>query len=143
MTALAADTIRIFEGNIPDKCAHFQVLTATTIYEGSAVCAESAVGYARPVAASLTSPEFYGFAEESVVNSGASGAKKVKVRREGVIVLTAITGMTGITNIGDSVYMSDDGTGFTSTSTNNVLIGKVGNYVDSKFLVDFQAISLR
>lgn len=143
MTALSAEYPRLFEGGIPDKCASFPVLTATTIYEGSAVCGEAAVGYARPVIQSLTSPQFYGFAEETVVNSGASGAKKVKVRREGVIALTAIAGLTGITNINASVYLADDGTGFTTTPTNNVLIGKVGNFVDGKFLVDFNAISLR
>lgn len=143
MTALAEDTRRDMEVGHPPRIARFAVLTATTIYRGSAVCAETASGYARPVAASLTNPEFYGFAIDGVANPGASGAEHVEVVQEGVLVVDAITGATGVADIGDVVYMADDGTGLTETSTNNVAIGKIVDYIGGKFRVFFQATALR
>lgn len=143
MTALAKDTSRIVHRDPHDE--KFQVKTATTIYAGSALVTEAADGYARPLAASLTNPVFLGFALEGVVNAGASGAKLVLVSQEGdvEVALAGVTGGTGVIDIGVTVYMADDGTGFTLTSTNNVAIGKVVNYVDGKFLIHYQGAGRR
>jgi len=118
--ALSADTPRTYElGEINE----LPVAASTIIYEGAAVGLTS--GYARGLVAG---DEFQGFATEQADNSAVAtnGAINVKVRESGKIVAT-ITSIA-VTNIGDNVYMSDDGT-YTLESSGNSLIGKVHRYV--------------
>jgi hypothetical protein len=145
MTALAADTTRVYDSGVPRVQRDSLVKASTTIYNGSALCLEQADGYARPVAASLTAPVFLGFALEEVVNSGASGTKRVRTISQGVLTvpLAGVTGATAVTDIGATVYMADDGSGLTLTSTNNVAIGKIMGLVDGFLMIFFQAGPLR
>lgn len=120
---------------------HYPVLTNTNIYEASAVSSTTA-GYARPLLASNTTDKFLGFcAEETLNNPGASGAKNVKVLKRGTVPL-AVNGVTLASNVGTKVYASDDNT-FTTTSTNNVLIGVVRRVIaNGRAMVDFNATTL-
>jgi hypothetical protein len=139
MAALAADKVMQWGGGGPLHLQEFPVLTNVHIYKGAGVCAETAVGYARPIAASLTGPEFYGFAMLAADNNpGASGAINVLCSTEGIALVTAITGLTGITDVNTAVYMSDDQT-FTNSATNNVAVGKVVNFDGTYFHVFYQA----
>ena len=118
--ALSADTPRAYElGEINE----LPVLASTKIYEGAAVGLSS--GYARGLVAG---DEFQGFATEQADNSAVAtnGAINVKVRECGKIQATIAS--VAVTNVGDSVYMSADGT-FTLESSGNSLIGKVHRYV--------------
>lgn len=100
------------------------MIAADTIYEGAAV-GDNGSGYARPLVAA---DPFLGFAFETADNeSGAAGDKRCKVRSEGYIEIPVV-GATGVDDIGESVYASDDDT-FTLTSTSNSLIGTVIDYV--------------
>lgn len=144
MTALSADfTRRMYSDPMYEQ--RLAVKTSTTIYDRSAVCLEAADGFTRPVAASLTNPEFQGFALEGAANTGASGAVKVLVSQKGrlVVALAGVTGGAGVADIGSTVYLADDGTGLTLTSTNNVPIGKISAYVDSEFTIAYEADALR
>ncbi len=118
--ALSVDTPRSYElGEINE----LPVKASTKIYEGAAVGLAS--GYARGLVAG---DEFQGFATEQADNSAVAtdGNINVKVRESGKIEAT-LTGVA-VTNIGDNVYMSDDGT-FTLESSGNSLVGKVHRYV--------------
>lgn len=136
MTTLAIDTPRTYElgevNNIP-------VIASDIIYEGAAV-GDNASGYARPLVAG---DPFLGFAKEKVDNSaGAAGAKTVKIAERGKIELT-VTGVTGVNDVGDTVYASDDAT-FTKSSTSNSAIGKIVRHVSStKCIVAFEGVQLR
>jgi hypothetical protein len=135
MTTLAADKARAYElGDIQE----LPVVATDIIYEGAAVGLSS--GYARPLVAADT---FLGFAESKVDNStGAAGDKNVRVRTRGQIVLS-VTGVTAVTDVGATVYASDDDT-FTLTSTSNTAVGKVARYVSgTTVVVAFEAAYAR
>jgi hypothetical protein len=120
MAALGADSVRIFG----DHSAEFNtlpVLTAVTIYKGSAV--GSSGGYARALVAQDL---FLGFAEEKVVNAGASGSVLINVKHKGLIQ-AAVTGAT-VASINLPVYMSTDND-FTLTSTSNTKVGIILRFV--------------
>jgi hypothetical protein len=104
------------------------VIQSDIIYEGSAVGLSS--GYARPLEAG---DPFMGFAERQVDNSaGGNGDITVRVKTIGLVEATIDS--VAITNVGDSVYMSDDDT-FTLVSDSNSLIGKVYRYVTTNTCV--------
>lgn len=136
MTTLAKDAPRSFElgeiGEIP-------VIAADIIYEGAAV-GDNGSGYARPLAAA---DPFLGFAESTVDNSaGAAGDKRVRVRERGKVVL-AVVGASGVGDVGEVVYASDDDT-FTLTSSGNTPIGKVARHISgTTCLVYFEALPVR
>lgn len=123
--ALSADTPRSYElGDINV----LPMYRSVTIYEGSAVGLTS--GYARALVAG---DEFQGFCIEKAVNAVATdGAASVKVRDKGKMQITLTS--VAVTNVGDAVYMSDDGT-FTLDSSGNSLIGKVHRYVTTNTCV--------
>jgi hypothetical protein len=136
MTTLAADKSRAYElGDIQE----LPVVATDIIYEGAAV-GDNASGYARPLVAA---DPFLGFAESKVDNSaGAAGDKNVRVRVRGQIVLS-VTGVTGVGDVGETVYASDDDT-FTLTSTSNTAIGKVARYISgTAVVVAFEALPHR
>lgn len=135
MTTLAKNSPRAFEEGIFNE---LPVVVTDIIYEGAAVGMSS--GYARPLVAG---DNFAGFAVRKADNSaGAAGAINVKVRQRGRIVV-AVTGVTGVTDVGSTVYASDDDT-FTLSSTNNSAIGKIIRRVSgTTCVVEFEAVSKR
>ena len=142
MTALAKDKVWLLGDQ--SHQIDFPVKTATTIYKGSFLCLESADGYARPCAASLTGEEFLGVAMTAVTsNAAASGTEEVRILQK-FSVETTITGASAVTDIGELCYMSDDNV-FTTASTNNVLVGTIRHFNadNSKFLVNCEAEALR
>lgn len=132
MAALTKDIQNTYEiGDINE----FPVVSAGTIYLGSAVGQPSGVGTARALVAT---DKFVGFAIDSVVNP-ASGSKTVRVKTSGMIVATVAT-LASTTAPGTSVYMADDNT-FTLVSTSNSLVGKVHRVLPggTKAVVRFDA----
>lgn len=128
MATAAADTPRNFEVGIEPTFTDLPVITNDTMYEGSAMGLSS--GYVRPC---TTSDTFLGFCEKFAdnqslpVGGGASGAINVKIRQKGIATLSVATA-SAVTNVGSTVYLSDDMT-FTLASTGNLAIGKVTRWV--------------
>lgn len=110
---------------------------ASPIYEGSALSLTSD-GYARGLTAGDTL--FAGHAEEAVDNSaGASGAKTVRAKTGTYRAEVTLTGVAQ-TNVGDLVYMSDDGTYTLSSGGSAVKVGIVVRYVSTNTcVVEFYA----
>ncbi len=132
LTAPAARTHSI------DGFQDYQVIATDIIYEGAAT-GDNGSGYSRPLVAG---DPFLGFAFETVDNSaGVAGAKRVKTRTEGMVEL-AVVGATGVADIGELVYASDDDT-FTLTSTSNSRIGRIIDHVSgTTCLVAYKAATL-
>jgi len=129
--ALALDTPRPFcEGDFGDH----RVLNAVKIYEG-AVVSITAAGYAKGYAG--TDTIFAGIAVKQADNSsGAAGAITVKCRR-GIFFAEVTLASAAQTDVGTTIYASDDGT-FTLTSTSNLAVGVISrlagtNLVEVKF----------
>lgn len=140
MSALTADSPRVFEHGHDSFKNEFNVVASGKIYDGSAVGLTTG-GNARALVAG---DPFAGFASEGVDNStGAAGAKRVKVGRKGVVKL-AVTGVTGVlSDIGATVYASSDND-FTLTSTSNTAIGKVARIESgTTCLVTYESADLR
>lgn len=132
MAALAKDIQNTYEiGDINE----FPVVSAGTIYMGAAVGVPSGVGTARALVAT---DKFVGFAIDGVANV-SGGSKTVRVKTTGMIVATVV-GLTAATPPGTSVYMSDDNT-YTTTTTSNSLVGKVHRVLTggTKAVVRFDA----
>lgn len=102
----------------------YPVYQSTKIYAGSLVMLNS-TGYAIP-GADTASCTFVGVAQEYIDNSaGASGAKRVTVRRLGCHRF-AYGGTAAITLIGTMVYLVDDQTvNVAGSTTNDIPCGKV------------------
>lgn len=146
MTALSADFKR--EMAAGPLSVPFPVKTATAIWDRAALCLEDANGFARPVAAGLTNPEFLGFAMHAVATStDSSGTYYVEINQEGYVVAPSgdVSGVSAVTDVGKTIYMTDDGNGFTTLSTGNVPIGKVAavDATQSKVWIHYQAHALR
>lgn len=122
---LSADTPRVYElGTINE----LPVKASSIIYEGAAVGLAS--GYARGLVAG---DDFMGFAERQADNSsGSDGAINVRVISKGLVQLT-ISGVA-VTDVGQPVYASADGT-FTLTQGTNSFIGNVYRYVTTNTAV--------
>lgn len=115
MTTLAADKARAIE--LPDF-NDLPVVASDIIYEGAAV-GDNGTNAARPLTAG---DRFVGFCVSNVDNStGAAGAKYVRVRTAGRVQVP-ITSIDS-TDVGKSVYASDDDT-FTLTQSTNSYIGR-------------------
>lgn len=101
-----------------------RVIASDTIFAGSAI-GENGSGYMRPLVAG---DPFKGFASEQCENeSGSAGDKRVKRYVKGHIELS-ITGVTGVGDIGDAVYASDDDT-FTKTESTNSFVGRIEDWI--------------
>lgn len=111
----------------------YDVLTLMTIYEGSMIGEDAATGYVRALVAG---DPFLGHAIEAVDNSaGASGAERVRVLAgEGTYKLQVTLTGIAITNLGEAVYASDDGT-ITLTAGGNSYLGFVSRYVSANTCV--------
>jgi len=139
MSTLAKNQPRAFEeGEIND----LPVIANDIIYEGAAVGESSTTGTFRPLVAG---DNFAGFATRKADNTAvgaAAGDVNVNVKQKGKIQLS-VTGVTGVTDEGSTVYASDDDT-FTLSSTGNSAIGKIIRYVTSTtVIVAFEAVSRR
>lgn len=131
MTTLGADKYRNFElGDIND----YPCVATDIVYEGAAA-GDNGSGYARPLVAA---DPFVGFCLQQCDNSaGSAGDKNVRLRIHGEIELTV--GSAALTDVGKSVYASDDDT-FTYTATGNSYIGRVVRYVSAtRIVVAFDA----
>jgi len=129
MTALTKDTNRVYElGNINE----LPVAAGEVIYQGAAIGCDSS-GYAKTLEDGDT---FAGFAEENYDNAaGSNGAKNVRIRKKGSILLE-ISGIT-LADVNKSVYATDDNT-FTLSSTNAVYIGQISRIdASGSALVEF------
>jgi poly-gamma-glutamate capsule biosynthesis protein CapA/YwtB (metallophosphatase superfamily) len=138
MTTLAVNKVRAFDVSGVDEFGDLPAVATDILYQGSA--AGLASGYARPLVAA---DDFVGFVHEKCDNAaGAAAAKNVKIKSRGYVTL-AVTGVTAVTDVGSTVYASDDDT-FTLASTGNSSIGKIVRYISSTtVVVYFEAKSLR
>jgi len=139
MTTLAKNQPRAFEeGELND----LPVIANDIIYEGAAVGESSTTGTFRPLVAG---DSFAGFATRKADNTAvgaAAGDVNVNVKQKGKIQLS-VTGVTGVTDEGSTVYASDDNT-FTLSSTSNSAIGKIIRYVTgTTVIVAFEAVTMR
>ncbi len=142
MAALTTDSPRVIEANHDEFPTELPVVAAGVIFEGSFVGFSGSTGNVRALVAA---DNFAGISVEKTDNStGAAGAKRSVLKRKGVLCEVAITGATGIGDVGSSVYASSDND-LTLTSTSNTLIGKVDRYnpVTGKFNVLFEALGVR
>ena len=133
MAAATAPVMQTYEvgdiNSLPMKAS-------TKIWQGSA-CSILAAGTVAPLTAT---EKFAGFAIDTFDNStGAASAKNALVKTYGMIELTVAT-LASSTQIGVSVYASDDST-FTLVSTSNTLIGKIHRVLPGavKAIVTFNA----
>lgn len=123
--ALSADTPRDYELGVGPDFNHLPAQVDVT-YAGSA-CTIDASGDVGPA---LTSESFVGFATQQIDNSaGSAGAVEVQIRQRGVVKLT-VAGVTGDSDVGSAVYLTDDNT-FTLTASGALQIGKVVRHVSS------------
>lgn len=107
----------------------FAVKAAAHIWRNAIVGIEVASGYARPATAGATPDVRIGVSREEADNSaGTDGDKNVEVYTKGEFLLTG-SGFAQ-TDVGAVVYASDDGT-ITKTATNNVILGRITNFVSS------------
>lgn len=137
MATLAVDKIRNFE-TVGEILNDLPVIASDIIYEGAAIGQSG--GNMRPL---VGGDSFKGFAFRQADNSlGAAGAVNVKTRCRGFVELD-VTGVTGVTNHGATVYATDDDT-FTLSSTGGSSIGKVHRWISStKCIVFFEDVTLR
>jgi len=138
--ALSADKTRNYKASY-EEVNTLPVKGSATIYLGSAVSIAS--GYARALNTADSTDGFAGFAMANATNtSSTDGAINVTVKPRGIVTLT-VTNVSGVGNINDAVYASDDGT-FTTASTSNLQIGKVARWITSTTCeVYFEAAYLR
>lgn len=133
MATLTKDSIRDFSlGDIEE----YPVKASHTIYEGAAVGATTA-GYSEQLTAGKV---FQGFCIAKVDNSsGSAGERNVVVKTRGRVTLTVV-GSALTANLRVAVYASDDNT-FSTTATNNSLIGYVSRWISGTLcVVEFDGV---
>lgn len=138
MSTLAADKSRKF-GVSEGPHSNEPVIATDIIYQGAAV-GDNGSGYARPL---VGLDPFRGFAFANADNSsGAAGDVDVEVRKAGEVTLS-VTGVTGVGDIDDTVYATDDDT-FTKTASGATAIGKIVRWVTgTTCVVYFEALAKR
>lgn len=105
----------------------YKMAGSTTIYAGGLVMLKSD-GYAKTAAALASNKGVVGVAMETVVNSGADGAKEITVQ-EGEFLLGA-TSIAQV-SIGSAVYASDDQTIDETQGSNEPKVGLLTEVVSS------------
>lgn len=134
MATLTKDKIRKFETGSDIDPNDLPVVATDTIFQGAAV-GDNGSGFARPLVAA---DPFFGFCEAQVVNAGADGDEEVRVVQRGTIELE-VTGITGVGDVGETVFASDDDT-FTNSAAGNTAIGKVTRFISgTTVMVYFEA----
>lgn len=138
MATLAADKSRKF-GVSEGPHSNLPVVATDIIYQGAAV-GDNASGYFRPLVAGDV---FQGFAFAQADNSaGAAGAIDVEVRTSGEVTLS-VTGVSGVGDVGETVYATDDDT-FTLTASGASAIGKILRWISgTTCVVYFEAAAKR
>lgn len=127
MAVLAADVQLEFKGGGDIRA--FPVLTATTIYKGSLVTID-ANGFAI-AGADTASTTCIGVATEQVVNSGASGAKWIRVQTSGCAKLVFENTLVQA-DVGNWVYVKDSGAASHATGpTNDIPVGVLMEYISA------------
>lgn len=121
--ALSADAPRTYGSGVQPTFTSLPLVSAGTVYQGSAIGESGTTGTYRALTAG---DSFAGFAHEGAVNA-SGGSTRVKVRTKGIARLTVATA-SAVTQNGEAVYASDDGT-FTLASTSNSQIGKVIQWI--------------
>jgi hypothetical protein len=150
VSTLAADKPRVFETGHDEFINELPAIASDTIYEGAAVGELNDTGTYQPLGTGSTVDRFAGFCTEKCDNSaGAAGAKKVKVKQRGRVKL-AVTGVTAITDVGKTVWATDDDTFTVTYAAGAVEVGEIVRYVgtadggaSTTCIVDFRAFSLR
>lgn len=113
---------------VDQELRSYAVAASTQVFKGAFVGLTS--GYARGLVAG---DAFVGLAyEEGDNSSGSAGDVSVRVYTQGDFQL-ALSG-AAITDLGASVYASDDET-LTLTSTNNSLVGKMVGFISSGVII--------
>jgi len=136
--AWTATTTPVDRRSRPGDILSLPVVTAVTIYKGDFVRLTTA-GYAVSTTAPTTGDMFAGVAMETVANTGASGAKRIKVRCKGVFSCTLSDGSGAAetptqSHVGTLAYLDNDSDGLyravstTATDGNGKLL-KVGAIV--------------
>lgn len=131
MTALSAARQPI---EVEGKFGLAPVKGSTTIWQGALVVSESSLAVPGKTGASLTT---LGVAEETVKNTGADGAVKVKFRR-GVFDFANSTSTDEITagDVNKDCYIVDDQTvAKTSNSSARSVAGKIMNVENGRVFV--------
>ena len=133
MVQLTKDLTRTYElGDINE----YPILGGEVIYQGAAIGLEVASGYVRSLQAG---DKFVGFAEDNINASNASdGEKNIRVKRRGSVTLE-LSGAV-ITDVGKSLYATDDNTFTLSSAGSSVYIGQISRHqYDSEIIVDFDS----
>lgn len=140
MATLTVNKKRTYEVNEDAVLNDVDIIAADIVYEGAAVGESSSSGTGRPLVAGDV---FLGFCIAKTDNaSGSASAKQIRVRQKGTVKL-AVTGVSGVADVGATVYASDDDT-FTLSSTSNTAIGKIVRHVSSTtVMVRFEAAQVR
>lgn len=144
MSTLAADKPRVFETGHDEYLNELPAIAADIVYEGAAVGELNDTGTYQPLGTGSTVDRFAGFCTEKCDNSaGAAGDRKVKVKQRGRIVL-AVTGVTAITDVGKTVWATDDNVFTITYAAGAVSIGEIVRHVSgTTCVVDFKAFCLR
>ena len=120
MTTLAANALRVYEGDVRIEESALPVIASDIVYEGAAVGVVDGTGHTRPL---VGGDRFVGFCYRKADNSaGAAGDINVTVRTRGKVLL-AISALAITANDRPAVYASDDDT-FTLTAGGS-LVGTV------------------
>lgn len=123
---MANQTIAREDFRKDDELTTYPVKASTKIYKGALVGVDAS-GYVTPAAP--TSKRVCGVAYETVDNSGGSnGLLNIRVIRKGSFQFNT-SGLT-IANIGDKVYVTDDNTVQTS-STSTIQVGVVTEFINA------------
>lgn len=138
MTTRSSDLNRKFDMVGDPGYMDVPAVASDILWAGSALGLSS--GYARPLSGGDV---FCGFNIAKVDNSsGSDGDKNARVRTRGSVQL-AVTGVTAVTDIGSTVYATDDDT-FTLTASGASAIGKVARYISgTTVIVEFEADAQR
>jgi len=141
MTALAADSVRIYSATPDPEFNHIPVKAGVVFYEGAAVAVEKSTGMAYIPVGNTAAEDFGGFAVRGVSNvGGANGAVEVQVRRKGEVTLTALAGTPTAAKWGEVVYATTDNDFSMTDSGSDLPIGKLSRFVASTDVkVYFQA----
>lgn len=144
MATLTKDAPRVFEDNGVVEINELPVIATDIIFAGAAVGELNDTGTFQPLATGSTVDKFAGFAVEKADNStGAAGDVSVKVRQKGRVKL-AVTGVAAVTDVGKTVWATDDNVFTLTYAAGAVSIGRIVKwYTGTNCLVEFKAFNLR
>lgn len=128
MAALTADRVTKSKGKL--RRASYPVAASTTIYAGAMVCINTS-GYAVPAADTLSFSDVVGVATAKQDNSsGSNGDISVIVEYGGAFLIDAAAGIDQ-TNVGRDAVVTDDQTVTDAAAgTNDIVVGRILEFVD-------------